>query len=116
MSGDRLPHACYGMLNKLDDCNRVTWASNIKILLCKFGFEYIWNAHSAQDENAFLCIFEDRVKQHFVTLWLPLSHGGCTQYCIMTNGCCIFTTVRTIKFYFVIFKVGNTLHQNGVCL
>ena len=25
MSGDRLPHACYGMLKGLDDCNRVTW-------------------------------------------------------------------------------------------
>ena len=33
MSGDRLPHACYGMLKGLDDCNRVTWASNIKMLL-----------------------------------------------------------------------------------
>ena len=34
ISGDRLPHACYGMLKGLDDCNRVTWASNIKMLLC----------------------------------------------------------------------------------
>ena len=69
MSGDRLPHACYGMLKRLDDCNRVTWASNIKMLLCKFGFEYVWNAQGVQDENAFLCVFEDRVKQHFVILW-----------------------------------------------
>ena len=69
ISGDRLPHACYGMLKRLDDCNRVTWASNIKMLLCKFGFEYVWNAQGVQDENAFLCVFEDRVKQHFVILW-----------------------------------------------
>ena len=69
MSGDRLPHACYEMLKGLDDCNRVTWASNIKMLLCKFGFEYVWNAQGVQDENAFLCVFEDRVKQHFATLW-----------------------------------------------
>ena len=69
MSGDRLPHACYRMLNGLDNCNRVTWASNIKMLLCKVGFEYVWNAQGVQDENVFLCVFENRVKQHFVTLW-----------------------------------------------
>ena len=69
MSGDRSPHACYGMLKGLDNCDRVTWASNIKMLLCKSGFEYVWNAQGVQDENAFLCVFEDRVKQHFATLW-----------------------------------------------
>ena len=44
MCADRLPHVCYGMLKGLDAYNRVTWASNIKILLCKFGLEYVWNA------------------------------------------------------------------------
>ena len=39
------------------------------MLLCKFGFEYVWNAQGVQDENALLCVFEDRAKQHFVTLW-----------------------------------------------
>ena len=38
MSGDRLQHACDGMLKGLDDCNRVTWTSYIKMLLCKFVF------------------------------------------------------------------------------
>ena len=69
MSGHRLPHACYGMLKGVYDCNRVTWASNIKKILCKFGFEYVWNAQGVQDENALLCVLEDRLKQHFVTLW-----------------------------------------------
>ena len=31
MSGDRSPHACDGILKGLYDCNRFTWASNIKM-------------------------------------------------------------------------------------
>ena len=57
------------MLKGLDNCNRITWSSNIKILLCKFGFEYVWNAQGVHDKIAFLCDFIDRVKQHFVKLW-----------------------------------------------
>ena len=67
MSEDLLPHVCYGMLKGLYDCSRVTWASNMKILLCKVGFEYVWNAQGVQDENAFFCVFQDRIEQQFVT-------------------------------------------------
>ena len=101
MSGDRLPHACYGMLKGLDDCNRVTWASNIKILLCKFGFEYVWNAQGVQAGITFLCVFEDRVNN-------ILQHYGEMKLSNVTYS--MFKTKFVLKPYLDIFKKKK--HRN----
>ena len=32
------------MLKILDDCNRITWATSIRNLLCRYGFWHVWIA------------------------------------------------------------------------
>ena len=42
MSTTRYPFACYKMLKELDDNGRHTWASNVRILLSRYGFGHVW--------------------------------------------------------------------------
>ena len=72
----------------------------MKMLLCKFDFEYVWNAQGVQDENAFLCVFEDRVKQHFVTLWRSEVLNS-----RMLSTCSMFKTEFSLEPYLDVLKI-----------
>ena len=41
MEDFRYPKQSYLMLKNLDDCNRITWATSIRNLLCRYGFGYV---------------------------------------------------------------------------
>ena len=44
MEAYRYLKQCYLILKYLDDCNRTTWATKVRNLLCRYGFEYVWLA------------------------------------------------------------------------
>ena len=52
-----------------DTAGRHTWATNIKDLLFLYGFGYAWLAQEVGNENMFLRLFCQRVKDIFTQKW-----------------------------------------------
>ena len=65
----RYPKQSYLMLKNLDDCNRITWATSIRNLLCRYGFGYVWIAQGVGDIDNFIQIFKKRVKDNLLQEW-----------------------------------------------
>ena len=53
MTNDHYPKHGYDMLYDLDCSGHITWARNIKQLLFKFGFEFVWISQNIGDINIF---------------------------------------------------------------
>ena len=49
------------MLYNLDCAGRTTWATNIKQLLFKYGFGFVWISQNIGDINIFLTTFKQRL-------------------------------------------------------
>ena len=64
MADFRYPKQSYLMLKNLDDCNRITWATSIRNLLCRYGFGYVWIAQEVGDIDNFNQIFKKIVKDN----------------------------------------------------
>ena len=69
MEDFRYPKQSYLMLKNLDDCNRITWATSIRNLLCRYGFGYVWIAQGVGDIDNFIQIFKKRVKDNLLQEW-----------------------------------------------
>ena len=61
MSTTRCPFACYKMLKELDDNGRHTWASNVRILLSRYGFGHVWLNQGVGDSIRFIKEFYQRI-------------------------------------------------------
>ena len=61
MSTPRYPFACYKMLKELDDNGRHTWASNVRILLSRYGFGHVWLNQGVGDPIRFIKEFYQRI-------------------------------------------------------
>ena len=61
MTNDRYPKHAYDMLYNLDCAGRTTWATNIKQLLFKYGFGFVWISQNIGDINIFLSTFKQRL-------------------------------------------------------
>ena len=46
MPNNRYPKACYRMLYQLDEHGRSTWATSVKVLLIRYGFQEVWDQQS----------------------------------------------------------------------
>ena len=62
MQDIRLPEQSYFMVKKLDEQCRKTWATSVKELLIRYGFGHVWLQQGVGDEDFFLQIFTQRVK------------------------------------------------------
>lgn len=69
MPDTRYPKACYKMLHSLDQRGRPTWASSVKMLLCKYGFRDVWDEQGVGNYVLFIREFTERVKQTYVEDW-----------------------------------------------
>ena len=61
---DNTPHlrnSLYRMLKGLDDVERHTWASEIKQLLCVYGFRHVWLNQGVGDNSLFIETFKQRL-------------------------------------------------------
>ena len=70
MTGNRYPKACYDMLKRLDIIRRKNWATSVRLLLCKYGFEEVWNQQGVTNEREFLKIFRERLINSDTQEWI----------------------------------------------
>ena len=54
MPNTRYVKCCYNMVKTLDDCNRLTWATSIRLLLSNYGFDEVWRNQGVGQEQVFL--------------------------------------------------------------
>ena len=57
------------MLLQLDEVCRTNWCSLVKDLLFTYGFGHVWIFHDVGDDEEFLKIFTDRIKDCFSKKW-----------------------------------------------
>lgn len=69
MPATRYPKACYNMLYALDQQGRKTWASAVRSLLCRYGYQDVWEAQGVENWNTFLREFTSKVTSNFVSEW-----------------------------------------------
>ncbi|MCG7892781.1 MAG: reverse transcriptase family protein, partial [Candidatus Thiodiazotropha endolucinida] len=69
MSDNRYPRQCYTMLRSLSEAGKTTWASQVRTLLHKYGFGYIWEANTVGDINIFVKVFKQRLKDCCLQEW-----------------------------------------------
>jgi len=61
MSESRLPFKAYKMLYILDSKGKNTWATNIRLCLCQYGFQYVWENQGVACIRSFLSCFKQRI-------------------------------------------------------
>ena len=66
MDDDRYPKRCYELLKRLDDMERHNWASEIRMLLCKFGFESVWLEQFVPHRSSFIANFKEKLKEYYI--------------------------------------------------
>jgi len=59
---DTIAKQCYFMLKSLDENKRYNWVTDIKGLLCRYGFNIVWYAQELGDPGLFLSMFKQRVQ------------------------------------------------------
>ena len=69
MPNNRYPKACYRMLYQLDEHGRSTWATSVKVLLIRYGFQEVWDQQSVGNRIVFFREFTDRVEQRYIEEW-----------------------------------------------
>ena len=57
------------VLLSMNSPEQVTWVTLFKEMLFQYGFGYVWEQQSVQNENVFLRIFEQRLKDTFLQDW-----------------------------------------------
>ena len=62
MENGRLPFAAYEMLFKLDQSGKLTWVTNVKELLYRYGFGYVFISQQVGDITHFMQAFKQRVQ------------------------------------------------------
>ena len=69
MEQRRLPNQAYRMLVNLDENGKQCWASEVRELLCKTGFYFVWLQQSVGDVKSFLYVFKQRLLDMFTQEW-----------------------------------------------
>ena len=69
MPNTRYPKQCYRMLRQIDESGRITWASKVKTLLFENGFGYAWIADEIGNQDFFLKLFKQRLKDIYLQKW-----------------------------------------------
>ena len=69
MPNYRYPKQCYNMLRSLASSGKINWASNVRLLLYKHGFGYVWEADTISDASRFINLFRQRLADCFTQQW-----------------------------------------------
>ena len=69
MRNYRYPKQCYNMLRSLASSGKINWASNVRLLLYKHGFGYVWEADTIGDASRFINLFRQRLADCFTQQW-----------------------------------------------
>ena len=65
MEQSRLPNQAYRMLVNLDENRKQCWATEVRVLLCKTGFYFVWLQQGVGDVKSFLYVFKQRLLDMF---------------------------------------------------
>ena len=57
-NNNTLRNSLYKLLKQSDEAGCDAWASEIKLLLCSFGFGYVWHQQGVGNIDLFVCIFK----------------------------------------------------------
>ena len=60
---------CYNMLYHFDGLGHNNWATNIKDILCTYGFGYVSENQRITNEKGFVNLLIQRMKDHFLIEW-----------------------------------------------
>lgn len=82
MDQNRYPRNCYLMLKSHTDIGRINWTSNVRNLLYRFGFGFVWLSQEVGDVAAFLKVFRQRVIDCSIQDWHEqvTSSAKCEHY------------------------------------
>jgi hypothetical protein len=87
MSNNRYPHQCYKLMYELDRNGRSNWASSVRCLLHKFGFNEVWLNQGVGDERQFLYHLRQKLRDSNIQEWKQTmcESGKCRFYNIVKN-------------------------------
>jgi len=108
----RHPKQCYNMLKSLDDAGRICWATEIRTLLYKYGFSFIWISQDVGDNNAFIRMFKHRVVNYCTLDWQAAldTYSKCDHY----NN---FKSLLTVETYLTIYiQLKYRIAMSKFCL
>ena len=77
MDRSRYPLRCFLMLKGQNDIGRINWVTQIKSLLFRFGFGYVWIAQNVGNLNSFIQVFKQRI--------IITPRNGTSHYMIWVN-------------------------------
>ena len=69
MEQSRLPNQAYRMLVNLNENGKQFWATEVRKLLCKTGFYFVWLQQGVGDVKSFLYVFKQRLLDMFTQEW-----------------------------------------------
>ena len=69
MQPERLSRQAYNMLERMDERGVRNWVSEIRDLLCKNGYGYVWMYRSVGNVSTFCCIIKERLCDNFKQNW-----------------------------------------------
>ena len=61
MPNNRFPKQCYNMLTSIDNAGRNCWATNVKSLIFRYGFGFVWISQDVGNVDLFVYNFRQRV-------------------------------------------------------
>ena len=64
------------MLTGLDDVNRETWATKIRVFLFSYGFGTVWMQQGVGDTDLFISILTQRMKDCALQTWNSDVHNN----------------------------------------
>ena len=67
--------ACYSFLYNQSVLGKTNWASEVRNILFRYGFGWVWERQSVQNDGAFIRIFSERVHDCELQLWNSDMHS-----------------------------------------
>ena len=82
MSPNRYPRNIYIMLKQQDKNGRINWATNVKNILFRYGFSFVWVSQDVGDTDAFVYQFKQRLMDCASQNWFEdiATSGRCRLY------------------------------------
>jgi hypothetical protein len=114
MESNRLPKQAYSMMYVLDQNGKRCWASEIRELLSKMGFYYVWVNQGVNNIDVFLEEFKQRLIGQFAQEWESTVRGK-ERYILYSLTTDKFHTVEYINDISIYcFRVALTQTRCGV--
>ena len=123
MDPSRLPNQAYRMLLNVDANENDCWATNVRDILCKTGFHFVWLQQGVGNVNAFILMFKQRIVDMFCQEW-SAALGNSNRYDTYTSFKRLFEVEKYLSYLDIhcfrvmltqlrlgVFPINNNLHR-----